>query len=68
VGQGASEALPVWAVYMQKAYANKAINISQGDFEKPDKPLTIELDCDKYKRITIQVLKCSISRSPKAII
>jgi penicillin-binding protein 1A len=48
-GQGASEALPVWAVYMQKAYANKAINISQGDFEKPDKPLTIELDCDKYK-------------------
>jgi len=48
-GQGASEALPVWAVYMQKAYADKALHISQGDFEKPDKPITIELDCDKYK-------------------
>ncbi len=48
-GQGASEALPVWAVYMQKAYADKALNISQRDFDKPDKPLTIEVDCDKYK-------------------
>lgn len=48
-GQGASEALPVWALYMQKAYADKALNLSQGDFSKPDKPLTIELDCDKYK-------------------
>jgi penicillin-binding protein 1A len=48
-GQGASEALPVWAVYMQKAYADNSLHISQGDFEKPDKPLTIELDCDKYK-------------------
>jgi penicillin-binding protein 1A len=47
-GQGASEALPVWAVYMQKAYADKSLNISQGDFEKPDKPLTIECDCEKY--------------------
>ncbi len=51
-GQGASESLPVWAVYMQKAYADKSLNISQGDFEKPDKPLTIEIDCDKYKENT----------------
>ncbi|HTA26393.1 MAG TPA: transglycosylase domain-containing protein, partial [Bacteroidia bacterium] len=49
-GQGASEALPVWAVYMKKAYADKSLNISQGDFEKPDKPLTIECDCDKYNK------------------
>ena len=48
-GQGASEALPVWAVYMQKAYADKSLNISQGEFEKPEKPITIEVDCDKYK-------------------
>lgn len=48
-GQGASEALPVWALYMQKAYVDKSLHISQGDFDKPDKPITIELDCDKYK-------------------
>ena len=48
-GQGASEALPVWAFYMQKAYADKTLTISQDDFEKPDKPLTIEVDCDRYK-------------------
>jgi penicillin-binding protein 1A len=47
-GQGAAEALPVWAYYMQKAYDDKSLNISQEDFEKPDKPLTIECDCDKY--------------------
>jgi penicillin-binding protein 1A len=47
-GQGASESLPVWAEYMIKAYADKTLNISQGDFEKPQKPLTIECDCDKY--------------------
>ena len=26
-------------------------NLYQGAFEKPDKPLTIELDCEKYKTI-----------------
>ncbi|HTB07946.1 MAG TPA: transglycosylase domain-containing protein [Bacteroidia bacterium] len=50
-GQGASEALPVWAVYMIKVYANKALGIEQdADFEKPKGPLTIEVDCDKYKK------------------
>ncbi len=49
-GQGASEALPVWAEYMKNAYADKSLNISQGDFEKPEKPLTIECDCDKYNK------------------
>ncbi len=48
-GQGASEALPVWAEYMIKAYDDKSLHIDKGDFDKPDKPITIELDCDKYK-------------------
>lgn len=48
-GQGASEALPVWAEYMLRAYDDKSLHINKGDFDKPDKPLTIELDCDKYK-------------------
>ncbi len=49
-GQGASEALPVWGNYMKKVYADKMLNISQGDFQKPDKPITIELNCDKYDK------------------
>jgi penicillin-binding protein 1A len=47
-GQGASMALPIWALYMKKCYGDKELGISDGDFEKPDK-VTIEFDCDKYK-------------------
>jgi penicillin-binding protein 1A len=49
-GQGASESLPVWAFYMEKVCADRSINISQGQFIKPDKPLTIETDCNRYKQ------------------
>ncbi len=48
MGQGANTALPVWGYYMQKVMADKRLNISKEDFEKPDKPLTIELDCKKF--------------------
>ena len=49
-GQGANTALPVFAYYMKKVYQDKSLNISQGDFEKPQKPLSIELDCDRYEK------------------
>jgi penicillin-binding protein 1A len=51
LGQGANTALPVWAYYMQKVHADKKLKISDGDFEKPDKPLTIELDCKNYNEM-----------------
>lgn len=47
-GQGATMALPIFAKYMQKVYADKSIKISQADFEKPLKPISIETDCSKY--------------------
>ena len=47
-GQGASTALPIWALFMKKCYANKDLNISDGDFEIP-LDLKVELDCNKYK-------------------
>jgi len=50
LGQGARTAMPIWALYMQKVYADKALNISQANFEKPKEPLNVELDCDKYKQ------------------
>ena len=49
-GQGASMALPIWAKYMQRVYADKTIKISQGDFEKPAKKIDIEMDCSQYNR------------------
>jgi len=41
-------ALPIWALYMQKAYVNKDLEISTDEFEKP-KDLSIIVDCDKNK-------------------
>lgn len=51
MGQGANTALPVWGYYMQKVIADKSLKISGGDFEKPEKPISIELDCKKYKEM-----------------
>ena len=49
MGQGANTALPVWGYYMQKIHEDKTLNISTEDFQKPEKPLSVELDCIKYK-------------------
>jgi penicillin-binding protein 1A len=49
-GQGAQMALPIWAKYMQKVYADKTIKIRQGDFDKPSKKIEIEMDCRKYDK------------------
>ncbi len=47
-GQGANMALPIWALFMKQVYADKKINLYKGDFEKPSKPLSVEIDCEKY--------------------
>jgi penicillin-binding protein 1A len=44
-GQGASMALPIWALYYQKLYADTTLNVSQEEFEKP-KNLSIDINCD----------------------
>ncbi|OQX81863.1 MAG: penicillin-binding protein [Bacteroidetes bacterium 4484_249] len=48
LGQGANMALPIWALYMKKIYADTTLTISQEDFEPPLKPVSVEIDCDKY--------------------
>lgn len=47
-GQGAAMALPIWAKFFQKVYADKTIKISKGAFPKP-KGGGIELDCSKFE-------------------
>ena len=45
-GQGATMALPIWALFMKKCYADKELHISNGPFERPDN-LSIKVDCWK---------------------
>ena len=44
-GQGATMALPIWALYMKRAYEIPDLQISIDDFEEPEK-LTINIDCE----------------------
>ncbi|QLC66948.1 transglycosylase domain-containing protein [Flavobacterium sp. LPB0248] len=46
-GQGATAALPVWGYYMKKCYADKDLQISKSEFERPAN-LSIKVDC--YQR------------------
>lgn len=45
-GQGATMALPIWALFMKKCYADKELHVSNGPFERPDN-LSIKVDCWK---------------------
>ena len=47
-GQGATMALPVWALYMRKCYGDETLNISKEAFNKPEE-MSITTDCDKWK-------------------
>ena len=50
LGQGARTALPIWALYMKKVYGDINLNISKENFDRPSQPISVELDCDKYKQ------------------
>jgi penicillin-binding protein 1A len=45
-GQGATMSLPSWALFMKKCYADKTLNISKEDFEKPEN-LSINIKCEE---------------------
>jgi len=47
-GQGANAAMPIFALYMQKVYADPKLKYTKGDFALPEGGLTRELDCNKY--------------------
>ncbi|WP_299393497.1 transglycosylase domain-containing protein [uncultured Gelidibacter sp.] len=46
-GQGASMALPIWGLYMKKCYADKDLDVSTGEFERPAN-LSINVDCSRH--------------------
>ena len=53
-GQGASMALPIWALYMKQNYANPELGISFDEFVAPEE-MTINMDCTKKIDSIIQV-------------
>ncbi|MEI6822404.1 MAG: PBP1A family penicillin-binding protein [Bacteroidota bacterium] len=50
LGQGANMALPIWALYMKKVWADKSLNVQQNDFDKPAKDMSDRIDCKKFKQ------------------
>lgn len=51
LGEGANSALPIFALYMKRVYANTELGIKKNvDFDPPKAPLTITLDCNAYKQ------------------
>ncbi len=49
MGQGANMALPIWGLYMKKVINDPRLRFSKEDFDKPSKPLSVELNCAKYQ-------------------
>jgi penicillin-binding protein 1A len=49
-GQGATMALPIWALYMKKLYEDSTLGISLDSFPAPEK-VGIPLDCDLLAKI-----------------
>ena len=45
-GQGASMALPIWAMYMKSCYADESLDVSKGEFEEPT-DLSIRVECSE---------------------
>lgn len=48
LGQGANMALPIFAKYMEKVYADPKSGIDRGPFKRPDIEMTIEINCGNY--------------------
>lgn len=49
-GQGGRTARPIWVKYMEKIYADKELGYTKGPFPRPERPLSIEIDCDVYEK------------------
>lgn len=48
-GEGANSALPIYAGFMKRVYANPNLKISKADFEAPKNGVSIIYDCTQYQ-------------------
>ncbi len=49
-GQGGRTARPIWVKFMTKVYDDKDLGYTKGPFPRPERPLSIEIDCDAYEQ------------------
>ncbi|MCJ0741301.1 transglycosylase domain-containing protein [Pedobacter montanisoli] len=49
-GEGANSALPIYAGFMKRVYADPKLKISRSDFTPPAGGVNIIYDCDKYQQ------------------
>jgi penicillin-binding protein 1A len=49
-GQGGQTARPIWVNYMTKVYADPKLGYTKGVFPRPERPLSIEIDCVEYEK------------------
>ncbi|MBD3749921.1 MAG: penicillin-binding protein [Sphingobacteriales bacterium] len=49
LGEGANTALPIFALFLKKVYADPSLGIKKGDFSPPKGGNTITLDCNQYQ-------------------
>ncbi|WP_026953067.1 penicillin-binding protein 1A [Algoriphagus mannitolivorans] len=49
-GQGGRTARPIWVKYMTKVYSDPSLGYKKGPFPRPERPLSIEINCDKYEQ------------------
>lgn len=49
-GQGGRTARPIWVKFMAKVYEDKSLGYTKGPFPRPDRPLSIEINCDRYEQ------------------
>jgi penicillin-binding protein 1A len=52
MGQGATMALPIWGLYMDKCYKDDKLNVSKEAFDRP-KNISIKVDCWKPVKDTL---------------
>lgn len=49
-GEGANTALPIFAGFIKRVYANPALKINHADFEVPKSGVSITYDCNQYQQ------------------
>lgn len=50
LGEGANSALPIYAGFMKRVYANPKLKVRKVDFEPPAEGVSIVYDCNKYQQ------------------
>ena len=51
-GEGANSALPIFALFMKRVYADPSLKYSKDDFDPPKNGIDITMDCNTYTQKT----------------